>query len=85
MRNPNEFREAATRVFVSVELISIVIISFTEIIAFSILSIGAMVVYFALIVKYWTCPECKKMLPLHGGKIYVCPYCGYRIEEKKDD
>ena len=84
MRNPNKFREKAIIVVASILIGSALLISFTQIIAFCILDIAAIVVYFVLSFIYWTCPNCKKFLPWNSGKIYVCPYCGYQIEGKKD-
>ena len=84
MRNPNKFRETAIRLFLSAELFVVLLISFTDKIVFSIFGIAAIVIYYILNLIFWTCPECKKILPWSGGKIYICPYCGCVIEEKND-
>ena len=64
MRNPNKFRETAIRLFLSVELFVVLLISFTNKITFSILGIAAIVIYYILNLIFWTCPECKKFC--HG-------------------
>lgn len=84
MKNPNRFRKTALLIIGSIVIFSILLINITNILAFSILGISAVVAYFLLSFVYWTCPNCKKFLPWFSGTIYVCPYCGYIIEEKKD-
>lgn len=84
MRNPNKFRGKALIAVVISVIFSIILINFTNTIAFSILGILAIVAYFILSLIYWTCPNCKKFLPWYSGKIYMCPYCGHQIEKKGD-
>lgn len=38
------------------------------------------VVFMGLYIAFWRCPSCKKMLPLWGGNISVCPYCGKKLK-----
>lgn len=81
----NQFREVVLLVVGIITGFSVLLINITNILAFGILGIVAIASYFIFSFLYWTCPNCKKPLPLRSGKIYVCPYCGYRIEKEKKD
>lgn len=81
MKNPNRFRDVALSIVGIFVIGSIILVAFTNVIAFAVLGGVAIAAYFLLSFFYWTCPNCKKFLPWNSGKLDFCPYCGKCFNE----
>ena len=83
MKDPVKLRNRAALIALSVILVLRITYEFVESMVLIYLIVAVLVAFIIYFLIIWSCPYCKKGLPIAIGD--YCPFCGKRIHYSDND
>lgn len=83
MKDPVKLRNRAALIAFSIVLVLYITYEFVESMVLLYINAAVLVAFIIYFLIIWTCPYCKKGLPIATGD--YCPFCGKRIHYSDND
>lgn len=83
MKDPVKLRNRAALIAFSIVLVLYITYEFVESMVLLYISAAVVVAFIIYFLIIWSCPYCKKGLPISTGD--YCPFCGKRIHCSDND
>ena len=83
MKDPIKLRNRAALIAFSIVLVLYITYEFVKSMVLLYISAAVVVAFIIYFLIIWTCPYCKKGLPIATGD--YCPFCGKRIHYSDND
>lgn len=83
MKDPVKLRNRAALIAFSIVLVLYITYEFVESMVLLYISAAVLVAFIIYFLIIWSCPYCKKGLPIATGD--YCPFCGKRIHYSDND
>lgn len=83
MKDPVKLRNRAALITFSIVLVLYITYEFVESMVLLYINAAVLVAFIIYFLIIWSCPYCKKGLPIATGD--YCPFCGKRIHYSDND
>lgn len=83
MKDPIKLRNRAALITFSIVLVLYITYEFVESMVLLYINAAVLVAFIIYFLIIWSCPYCKKGLPIATGD--YCPFCGKRIHYSDND
>ena len=83
MKDPIKLRNRAALIAFSIVLVLYITYEFVESMVLLYINAAVLVAFIIYFLIIWSCPYCKKGLPIATGD--YCPFCGKRIHYSDND
>lgn len=83
MKDPVKLRNRAALIAFSIVLVLYITYEFVESMVLLYINAAVLVAFIIYFLIIWSCPYCKKGLPIATGD--YCPFCGKRIHYSDND
>ncbi len=83
MKDPVKLRNRAALIAFSIVLVLYITYEFVESMVLLYISAAVVVAFIIYFLIIWSCPYCKRALPIATGD--YCPFCGKRIHYSDND